>query len=683
MEDYLKHIEIFHKDYLYSQTNKEKYIKCKQCENHKRFIINDNELIYNCGEVSTGPCGDQFKISIPDYIHYEKIMKAFQQTINGSFNYNPDIHDYSEYDLMILSKHLSLKDELEEYNEIKETILKDSEKLTSFFVSSNKLKEYYDKLSTLNQDYQKNMIKKKKILYDLENDPTITLEDKIRLRKEYAKIIKNELNEKYPIYESFIDSEMNHYLLLNPEEKYVHKYQTRYLDTAIPKKVKKLPKKKEKVDEYFFDDDNKGYKMCKQLSEKKLSQTEINKNRKQIYDEITETVNDEITENNFKDLLKSKEIKLLFDLYDQYFFNNKLSELAKELECQWIICWNDRCTKTAGRQRCKKDGSCKIIEIELSSKVFSSVIKKMKKDNSSSINMDDKNKCDSILSCLQLVFEHELIHGLQNCFCENWMYQKGPGIWSGTTGGGGHSKTFMSIMNNLFGHVDYRHKLFTPGDEAIKVKIKEIKEKDEGKDEGKDELEDEEKEETNLKKKLGDELEDLEVEMAKEISKKQKEISDKKQIKYFSRSKDNKWLSAFNKAESFEYDGYTYPTVEHAFHAQKIDPKDPKEKEYKEYLSNPELKPNEAKKYGGKTSFKKNNFIFRKDWDKNKLNLMEEITETYYSANPDMKQKLIETNDAELLHSGPLIDSFWGVKSNGTGGNHHGKILMKLRKQFS
>ena len=189
-----------------------------------------------------------------------------------------------------------------------------------------------------------------------------------------------------------------------------------------------------------------------------------------------------------------------------------------------------------------------------------------------------------------------------------------------------------------------------------------------------------------MKKKLGDELEELELEIAKEISKKLADIletTNMYQIKYFSRSKDNKWLSTFNRAESFEYDGFTYPTVEHAFHSQKIHPKDPKQKEYKEHLSNPDLKPNEAKKYGGKASFKKNNFSFRKDWDEIKLKLMEEITEAYYSVNPIMKQKLIDTKDAELLHSGPLIDSFWGVTSNGTGENHHGKILMKLRKQFS
>ena len=96
-----------------------------------------------------------------------------------------------------------------------------------------------------------------------------------------------------------------------------------------------------------------------------------------------------------------------------------------------------------------------------------------------------------------------------------------------------------------------------------------------------------------------------------------------------------------------------------------------------------DLEPNEAKKYGGKTSFKKNNFTFRTDWDKHKLKLMEEITEAYYSVNPEMKQKLIDTKDAELLHMGFRIDPYWGLKGDGSGENNHGKILMELRETFS
>ena len=152
-------------------------------------------------------------------------------------------------------------------------------------------------------------------------------------------------------------------------------------------------------------------------------------------------------------------------------------------------------------------------------------------------------------------------------------------------------------------------------------------------------------------------------------------------IKYFSRSKENKWLSAFNKGKEFTYDGYSYPTVEHAFHAQKIDPEDPQSESYKTKLSDKDLKANEAKKLGGKASFKENKYQFRDDWDKIKLKLMKEITEEYYKANPKYLKKLKETGKKELLHSGPRIDKFWGITKDG-GENHHGKILMEIRDKM-
>jgi len=164
--------------------------------------------------------------------------------------------------------------------------------------------------------------------------------------------------------------------------------------------------------------------------------------------------------------------------------------------------------------------------------------------------------------------------------------------------------------------------------------------------------------------------------------KSQEDMKETDKIKYYSKSKENKWLSTFNKGNNFEYDGYTYPTVEHAFHAQKIDPDDTKSKEYKERFTDKDLKPNEAKKMGGKKSFKENNYKLRKDWEKVKLGLMKEITENYYKNNPELINKLLSTGNKELLHSGPRIDDYWGVNKNG-GENHHGKILMKIRKDNS
>ena len=60
---------------------------------------------------------------------------------------------------------------------------------------------------------------------------------------------------------------------------------------------------------------------------------------------------------------------------------------------------------------------------------------------------------------------------------------------------------------------------------------------------------------------------------------------------------------------------------------------------------------------------------------------MKDITKEYYKANPEMVEKLIETDTAELIHRGPRIDGFWGVDKNDNK-NHHGKILMELREKF-
>ena len=83
-------------------------------------------------------------------------------------------------------------------------------------------------------------------------------------------------------------------------------------------------------------------------------------------------------------------------------------------------------------------------------------------------------------------------------------------------------------------------------------------------------------------------------------------IDEQDKLYYFSNSKQNKWLSSFNKAQPFKYNGLEYPTVEHAFHAQKLSDDDPEVENYRFALSTyvaDVLPPNEAKKFGGKNVF--------------------------------------------------------------------------------
>ena len=157
------------------------------------------------------------------------------------------------------------------------------------------------------------------------------------------------------------------------------------------------------------------------------------------------------------------------------------------------------------------------------------------------------------------------------------------------------------------------------------------------------------------------------------------------EMKYFSNSKDNKWLSTFNVANPFKYNDMEYSSVENAFHAQKVDDNDERVEEYRIALStnvDDVLEPNIAKKFGGRKSFEENGFTLRQDWDKVKLKIMKEITREYYVSNQEFLDKLINTGNKKLIHSGFRIDDYWGVKKSG-GENNHGKILMELREELS
>ena len=154
----------------------------------------------------------------------------------------------------------------------------------------------------------------------------------------------------------------------------------------------------------------------------------------------------------------------------------------------------------------------------------------------------------------------------------------------------------------------------------------------------------------------------------------------------------SKWLSNFNVANPLEYQGRKYPTIEHAFHAQKAhSDKEETIELFKDLftIGKPSYigdKPNDAKKRGGKTFFKKFGVTLIKGWDKLRVPIMRKLMIAYYEANPDLKQQLIETGNRPLHHAGFRIDSFWGMKGKKDeekqGENMNGKLLMEIRDKF-
>ncbi len=71
----------------------------------------------------------------------------------------------------------------------------------------------------------------------------------------------------------------------------------------------------------------------------------------------------------------------------------------------------------------------------------------------------------------------------------------------------------------------------------------------------------------------------------------------------------------------------------------------------------------------------------RKDWEDVKVDVMREAVFAKFSQNPELKEKLLNTGDLEIVENSP-VDSFWGIGEDGTGKNMLGKVLMEVRDQL-
>ena len=116
------------------------------------------------------------------------------------------------------------------------------------------------------------------------------------------------------------------------------------------------------------------------------------------------------------------------------------------------------------------------------------------------------------------------------------------------------------------------------------------------------------------------------------------------------------------------YNKLVFCNAEAAFQAQKVID----EKEQYKFIN---LNASQARKLG-KT------ITLREDWEEVKDNIMYEIVKRKFTVNKELKQKLIDTNDEELIEGNWWHDTYWGVDSKtGVGKNKLGKILMKVREE--
>lgn len=114
------------------------------------------------------------------------------------------------------------------------------------------------------------------------------------------------------------------------------------------------------------------------------------------------------------------------------------------------------------------------------------------------------------------------------------------------------------------------------------------------------------------------------------------------------------------------YDGEVYPTVEHAYQAAKT-----LSQEFRSAICYATT--GEAKRMGRQVPM-------RPDWDSIKIDVMRDLLRQKF-AEPELREALLATGDAELVEGNTWNDYFWGV-CNGEGQNNLGKLLMEIRDEI-
>ena len=185
----------------------------------------------------------------------------------------------------------------------------------------------------------------------------------------------------------------------------------------------------------------------------------IEQKRKAIMDMVEKRVGIRVTVANIRRIMTETVMMAIIERIDKEFFENRLLKTFRDNNCVITACLENRCTKVAGRceYRMARGDSCTRINIKMMGKVFIESFKK----TSIKQRAVDGVKCDNILQCFIMTMCHELTHAIVFCNCIKWdKTNSGAGNWTGESrAGNGHSKTFMSILFNVFGHTKYTHNL--------------------------------------------------------------------------------------------------------------------------------------------------------------------------------------------------------------------------------
>ncbi len=121
-----------------------------------------------------------------------------------------------------------------------------------------------------------------------------------------------------------------------------------------------------------------------------------------------------------------------------------------------------------------------------------------------------------------------------------------------------------------------------------------------------------------------------------------------------------------------ELEGEIYPSTEQAYKAAKTLNKEARER-IRNFTPNKRELENQIRDVLATVEI-------REDWtDETRLHVMENLlVQKFDGRDPELRQKLLDTGDMELVEGNTWGDTFFGV-CDGVGENHLGKLLMKIR----
>ena len=128
-----------------------------------------------------------------------------------------------------------------------------------------------------------------------------------------------------------------------------------------------------------------------------------------------------------------------------------------------------------------------------------------------------------------------------------------------------------------------------------------------------------------------------------------------------------RFLSNFWPAE-IEFEGITYPTVEHAYQSAKT-------------LDTAERRRIAARPTPGEAKTAGRALAQRPDWEQMMFDVMERCVREKFTRHPDLRHRLLATGNATLEEGNTWGDRVWGVYQ-GHGDNRLGNILMKVRDEL-